>query len=727
MAGRLLVLLLAVTGPGADAAHAQQGAAIPAPPKIGLVLSGGSAKGLAHIGVIRTLEEIGVPIDVISGTSMGALVGGLYASGVNSGDLQEIASGLDWSDVFTDKVNRRFLAPDRRLMGNGTLITYPLRNGSLLPSGAVRGETVQRILERLTWGVHRVNDFARLPIPFVAVATDLQTGEAVVLRSGRLSEALRASMGLPAVFEPIRYDDRVLVDGGFVRNLPAEDAIELGADFLICSDVSGRLNDAEEIHTLFDVLMQTITFQTAAGAEPQRELCDILIQPDLEGMSGTDFSDVDAWIERGRQAALEAAEQLRKVANGGDRLGAVDAGIPILPDTIRVVSVSVEGTSSPRSANVVRRVAALRTPATHGAIDLDEAVARLYATGLYSRATYRIEPEGADTAVVFEVTEQPSNELSFGFRYDDHRHASLLFSGKLRNALGHGSTVRVDLRLGTQLRIRGIYLQPPGVLSQFGHEVDVNFTRAAFDIFDGNQRTAEIHARVLDFGAGAEMTFSPATIGALRTSMEFINENAAIAPADSTEWAAYATAGVEVFRHTFDRRSFPTSGSAVRARAILGESWLGDLGSFTQQVLEVERIIPISGHSVMRLAALIGGSTGGELPIHREFHIGGAYSSAVYGETQPAFWGLRTQERTGRAAQVFRVAFQREVRSGTFATAGINVGNTFESWVIRLDDYIFGWALALGASTLLGPVEVTMHGRDLSDRPHFDLNIGLVF
>lgn len=723
-----MFLSTASAGPWtATAAAAQQADSIRAHPTIGLALSGGSAKGLAHIGVIRTLEELGVPIDVISGTSMGALVGGLYAAGVGSERLQEIASGLDWSDLFTDKVNRRLLAPDRRLMGNGTLFAYPLRNGTILPSGAVRGETIQRLLERLTWPVHRVKEFSGLPVPFVAVATDLETGEPVVLRSGRLSEALRASMGLPAVFEPIRYDDRVLVDGGFVRNLPAEDAIALGADFLICSDVASRLNGADEIHTLLDVLMQTITFQTDAGAEPQRKLCDVLIQPELQGMSGSDFGDVEVWIERGREATLRAIEDLRRVAINGDPRPGSARDLALLPDTIHVARVTVEGATDPRGEDVVLRVVSLSSPARLGPAELDEAVARLYATGIYSRATYRVETADADTTVVFEVTEQASNEVSFGFRYDDHRNASLLFSGKLRNVLGYASTVRVDLRLGKQLRLRGIYIQPPGMLSRMGHEVDASFTRAVFDIYDEDQLAAELHARVLDFGGGAETTLWPATVGAVRLGTEFVNVETAIASEDSTEWAAYATIGGEIFRYTFDSRSFPTRGSAIRARLSFGGEWLGDIGSYTQQLVDVEKIIPVSDHNAVRLRGMIGGSTGSELPVHRQFHIGGAYPSPIYGETQPPFWGLRAQERAGKAAQMLRVAFQREVRSGTYATAGVNVGNAFPDWVIRPDEYIFGWGLALGASTLLGPVEITMHGRDFTNRPHFDLNLGLTF
>ena len=252
-------------------------------PRVGVVLSGGSAKGFAHIGVLRVLEEAGIRADVVTGTSMGSLVGGLYAIGYGPDALHQIATGQQWDLLFSDPAGPAFVGPTGRAIENQTVISFPLVGGRVrLPSGLVAGQQISRLLSRLTWPVHGIDDFRLLPIPFAAVATDIETGEAVTLDHGSLAMAMRASLSLPGVFRPVTIDGRLLVDGGIARNLPSEEAKALGADILICSDVSEPPVDAVNLRSLFDVLMQTITFQMEASTAEQRSLCDVLIRPDIE-------------------------------------------------------------------------------------------------------------------------------------------------------------------------------------------------------------------------------------------------------------------------------------------------------------------------------------------------------------------------------------------------------------------------------------------------------------
>ncbi|HVH11145.1 MAG TPA: patatin-like phospholipase family protein, partial [Gemmatimonadales bacterium] len=255
-------------------------------PTVGLALSGGAARALAHIGVLKVLEQAGVPVDMVAGTSMGSVIGGLYAVGYGAARLETIVTGQDWSRVLSDPVDRRDLPVARKETEDRYLLTLPIYHGAVhLPRGVVPGERAWELLTRLTWNAHAVGDFRRLPVPFVAVATDLETGEAVVLDHGFLPDAIRASMAIPSVFTPVELDGRVLVDGGVVRNLPAEDVRALGADVVVCSDVTDPLAPRDSIESLLDVLAQSVAFRTWDSEARERRACDVLIAPDVHAFS----------------------------------------------------------------------------------------------------------------------------------------------------------------------------------------------------------------------------------------------------------------------------------------------------------------------------------------------------------------------------------------------------------------------------------------------------------
>lgn len=718
-------LTAALLATGSTAA-AQEDPAPSGRPRVGLVLSGGVARGLAHLGVVAALEEMGVPIDVVTGTSMGALVGGLYASGYDPEQLQALASDLEWLDLFTDRVEHRLLSASDRLVDSRTAFIYPVRGRRIgLPIGALRGERVMRLLQRLTWRVQHRPDFTRLPVPFAAVATDLETGEAAVLTSGSLAAAMRASISMPGIFEPVRMDGRLLVDGGFARNLPAEDARALGADVLICSDVSSRLEPEEELRSMIDVVMQTVTLHLRSRSAAQRTMCDVLITPDVSGLSGASFQAVDQWVDRGRAATLAVDSVLRPFTYAGVTRRRTTASA--LPDSIWAEAIELRGAGSRTVERVARRALALRDGTRVGAVDVDEAIARLYGTNLFSRATYHVEAEGADTTLVVEVTPEATDLLGFGLRYDDHERVSLLLTGTVRNWGSYGSALRADLRLGEQLQLRGTYLQAPGLASPFGYELDAGFTRAVFDRYEAGRRSAEQRADVLEAGIGGAVALSHATVAGVRLGAERAAVEQGLPRDGADEDAVYLTVGGLLLRNTMDHRGFPTRGMLWRARSGWTEGIAGSEGGYGVHLLDLEQVVPLGGGTVLRGRAVLGGTTGSTAPAHRRFRLGGAYPSTVYGENQPPFWGLHPQEREGGAVHLLRLSLQQELGTGIFATVGGNVGNVLPQWEWRPDDYLAGWAAALGASTPLGPVELTLHGRSLGAWPMLDLNVGLGF
>ncbi len=244
-------------------------------PRIGLVLSGGGARGAAHIGVIRVLEQLRIPIDAVAGTSMGAVVGGLYAAGLSATEIADVFKALDWQDLLTDRPPRRELVFRRKQDDRGILARGALGvregEGVVLPLGLVQGQKITQLLRAATLPVTEIQDFDRLPIPFRALATDLETGDPVVLRSGDLATVLRASMSAPGVFAPVELDGRLLVDGGLVDNLPVGLARSMGVDVLIVVDVSFPLARRDELGSPLDVTNQMIGIMVRRGTLESRE------------------------------------------------------------------------------------------------------------------------------------------------------------------------------------------------------------------------------------------------------------------------------------------------------------------------------------------------------------------------------------------------------------------------------------------------------------------------
>jgi NTE family protein len=692
-------------------------------PRIGLVLSGGSAKGFAHIGVLDALERMGVPIDVVTGTSMGAVLGGFYAIGYTPQQLREIAASQDWAVLLGDQRDRQMLVPDRRVVGSRTVVSFPVRGGRVtLPTGVVRGDAIMRLLERVTWRAQGVRDFAQLPLPFAAVATDVETGEAVVLSSGVLAHAIRASMALTGVIQPIRLNGRLLMDGAVARNLPAQDARSLGADVLICSDVSGPLLKGDDLRSIIDIVVQTVAFQMAEHNEQQRRLCDVLITPDVKDLSTFSFDQVDEWRKRGEAATAMHSEALQRLAATGEANMPTRVTAPLLRDSVTITDLVVSGVTAAEARRVVTRAVALRLPARLSALSFDRALSRLSATHLFSRATYRIDTTPTDTVAVIEVEAQPQDQVGLGFRFDDHRKAALLFTGTVFNWLQYGSTLDADVRLGEPTQFGISYLTGRGVVSSFTLGAEARYTRALLDIYEDGERIADINTRVTTATTGIATTLGRTTVVGARGSIEYVDADFRIAALDSSQKQAYYTAAALLWRDTFDRSVFPTRGFSMRARSELGTRRLDGRRSFTQHMIDVERILPITRSTALRVRAIAGTTQGNDVPVHRRFFLGGTLPSPAFPETQPMFWGLKPQERTGRTVHVARVSVQRRLLSDLYATLGVNVGTTGEA-----SDHLAGWGAALGMATPIGPVELTVHGRKLDRWPRLSVSLGPLF
>lgn len=655
---------------------------------------------------------------------MGALVGGLYAIGYDTVALEGVATEQDWTRLFGAGAGPQGVTPAGALVTTPTLVEFPIEGGQLqLPSGLVGGQEVWRLLAALTWPAALVRDFRRLPIPFAAVATDIETGEAVVFESGSLADALRASMSLPGVFRPMPIDGRVLVDGGIVRNLPSAEARALGASVLICSDVSEPLSRAGELQSFVDVLLQTVSFQMNASTLEQRQLCDLLITPDLSGLSGTAFDRAADWIERGERAAREALPRLAALRRGSAETAAMRRAKLPGPDAgVEIHALEMTGVR-PEARRFAERALGLEIPGTLSAAAMEAMLDRLQASGTFDRITYRFRDAGDRRILELRLAERSQDAVGFGFRYDHRYKASLLFDATFRNRWGYGTSTGVGLRLGEQSQLRIQHLRE-GALTGLLLGVEAGYAETPLDIFVGEQRVARLRVDVTHAAALAGLPLGRRGLVSLRLKAERARGGTSVAAERASGSDLFATLAGSVWYSSLDRPLFPRRGFELLLRS---EGTPGIGARFWHHLADLRLAAPLRERLTLFGRGTFGAAGGRDLPFHYRFFLGGTAPSAVFTERQPLFPGLRGQERSGLALQAIQAGAQYEIADQVFASFAAHAGNTAEFWKLRFDDYLGGYELSLGALTFVGPVEVSLSGDDFGDRPRFEFRLGYQF
>lgn len=696
-------------------------------PRVGWVFSGGSAKGLAHIGVIRVLEDAGVPVHFVVGTSMGSIVGGLHAIGYSADDLARVASGMDWDGLFRTRVDRRLTPPDRKAFEEGVLLTVGLEGRNVrLPQGLVSGQRLGQELSALTLSVHTESDFRAFPIPFSAIATDLESGEAIQLERGFLADALRASMAIPSIFEPVRIDGRLLADGGLIRNLPAQDAVRMGAEVLICSDVSEERRPATDLRSFLDVVNQAVALQMERATQEQRDLCTVLIRPEISDLSPLDFGAPEEWIARGEKAAIDALPRLREMGLVGraPREGSLVPRPEVGTGTVRYRTLRIEGLPPEEGAILRQR---LGIPEA-GEVDLREvsrAVERAYARGSYHTVDFRLRVVDGDTSLVVHANPGDNSHVGFGFRYDRRHKATLLFRVVLEDWLGPERILRGSLRLGEQLElgvdhVRALELRRSWLIGASGA-----LRRYPIDLFEGAGRVAQVQVDAGRVGGTVNRMTEHAGIVGVHATAEWVRSSSEIAAVADAESHRRILLGGYVWRDTFDRVAFPRVGHAIRASSDWAGQSLGSSVSMAQHTLSAKAAFSGAGPWTL-LVGLEAGVTQGPsaVPIPYRFTLGGVHPYALDTDRHLRFPGLQSQAASGASVYLLSLGGRWALREGLFVTLEGNVGGTTDELPFPAGEHEFGGAVSLGALTFLGPLSGSVAGARGRQGMLFELSMG---
>ncbi|MCJ7453350.1 MAG: patatin-like phospholipase family protein [Steroidobacteraceae bacterium] len=685
--------------------------------KIGLVLSGGGARGAAHIGVIRALEQMHVPIDAVAGTSMGAVVGGLYAAGLSGDEIAGVFRELDWQDLLRDRAPRKDLVYRRKQDDRSFLATGGLGiradDGVVLPLGLVQGQKITQVLRNATMGVADVQDFDRLPTPFRGLATDLESGDAVVLSSGDLATVLRASMSAPGVFAPVDIDGRLLVDGGLVDNLPVDLAREMGVDIVIAVDVSFPLAKRSGLETPLDVTNQMIAIMVRRGTEASRaglKPGDVLVEPELGRMTSIDFTRMPLV-----QVAGEAAVQKQQVRLAALALPLHDYAAYVASRT-RAAERDVQVAfvrPAPHSEQDSARIEAVFGDMAGRPLDTQELKQKAYGQyGLdrYEAIDYKVVRDGGERGLEIDLRRKSwgPNFLRVGMSIESdyeggtyaNAGARLLMTGVNRL----DGELLFDAQLGEDPHFHAELFQPLSLTTEFFVAPAFHYDLETLQIVQDGNRVAQYRIRDTQFllAVGAELSnWGELRVGLRRgTGSSHVMVGEPVAPeGDFDLGAAYLEFGYD----RLDSAYFPRHGQAFRA------SWQSDseaLGaSANADIVEANWLFARSRERNSLVMSIAAGSALDNRVVSPSelFTLGGFLN--LSGLPQDALIG--TQYGIVRA-----ILYRRISRGGTglfefpaYMGASLEAGNVWQTKQdVDFGDLKYGGSAFLAAETPFGPL-----------------------
>jgi len=645
---------MAATADAAKAAAPAASAPVVPPkrPRIGLVLSGGGARGAAHIGVLKVLEELRVPIDVIAGTSMGSIVGGAYASGQSLPDMIVEVSRIKTETIAKDLPPRQDIAISRKqedwLDFFGPQFGY--KDGSLrLPKGAITGVALEGVLRELSLAKGEQN-FDQLPIPFRAIATDVVTGQMTVLKSGDLATAMRASMSVPGAIAPVQIDGKMLVDGGLTRNLPVDIARQMGADVVIAVNLGTPLLPREQITSALSVALQMLNILTEqnvqaslASLKPQ----DVLILPELGAYSAGDFDNMPSTVPIGEAAARKVAEQLKRYSLPPEQYAQHRAGqVRIVARDTRVVDeIRVDGLELVNEEVVVQSMQT-RAGEPLDVETLDSDMRRIYGRGDFEHVSYRLIDTPDRRVLAVQAVEKswgPSYvrfglSLSSDFRGDNGYNLLVSYRRTWLNRLG--GEWRNAVQLGSDSFLFSEFYQPLVASQYFFVAPRVQLTRWSADIYggeDGSQLAARygVGTQLIGLDLGSQFT----KYGELRVGV-VAGRGEADLQIGSPILAQYGirrdigAVRARLFLDQLDNVAFPRSGYAADVDLTGNTTALGSTDTYGRWAGTVNTAFTAGDHTLQ--LALAGGSRVGgyELPLYDYFSLGGFMRMTGYRDGQ---------------------------------------------------------------------------------------------
>jgi len=720
-------------------------------PRIGLTLSGGGAKGLAHIGILKAIDSAGLKVDYVTGTSMGSILGALYAVGYSADSIERIARRIDWDLLLSNQSTMRSMIMEEKDEYGKYDIELPWVNHWFrIATGVIEGQELWLKFAELFRPVYNIKDFHKFSIPFECIATDVSTGEAMLLDSGEIVSAIRSSMAIPSLFTAVGYNGRKLVDGGVVRNFPVQNVRDMGADLVIGSNVSGALRTSEQVTNAIQVLLQVAFFREAEDTRKQIPLCNIYVHQPLEKFGMGSFGEADQIIDTGVTEGRRLYPVFKRLADSLNAIyGPQEVSRNRLPAEIpvKITSFEVKGTER-TSESFFIQATGLEVNQYYSAQNLSRMVRRAFGTRYYNRITYSLEPlgNGDSSRVVFEVTENPLTFAKIGLNYNQFSGISAIINLTSRNFFTPTSRSLVTLNIGQNFRMRAEHLQYFSRGGKFAFLLGTQFDQFRITSYNAAFKEAGLYDqnyfkldgkfsystnRDLSFGFGSRFEwihYDPS----ITSSLEFKGRN------------DFMTGYFFLRHNTLDRPVFPRKGTKIEAEAdyvfeqsphaqYFASNTTRSDTSFSdkpyQRVLfSLDRYTPLARRYTLLTHVQAGMNFNYLRNIMNEFSIGGLTGNF---HNQVTFAGLREGTFYSSSLAALLVGLRYQLFSNTFITGKANI--LFNNFITNNEtffttpDFLSGYALTFTYNFALGPLEVSAMYSDQSKRVLGYVNIGIPF
>jgi NTE family protein len=718
--------------------------------KVGLVLSGGGAKGLAHIGALKVIEETGVRIDYIGGTSMGAIIGALYASGYSANQLDSIFRQTDFSTLIQDDIPRSAKTFYEKQEAEKYALVLPFERFKIgFPSGLSKGQNVYNLLSKLTSHVSNISNFSELPIPFFCVATNVENGQEVILDHGYLPRAVTASGALPSLFSPVMIDNKVLIDGGVVNNYPVGEVRSKGMDIIIGVDVQDSLKNRDNLTSAFDVLVQINNYRTIRDMKEKRKKTDVYIHPNIKDFSVVSFDEGKKIVESGVVAANLNREELEKIALRQKQVKPkkikFDAN-----DTIFIKEVKIEGNEKYTRSYVLGKLK-LRTPDKVTYEDFSEGINNLSATGNFQDINYRFfEDENNENILLLQLRESASSMmLRFAAHYDDLFRTAALVNITKKRLFTNNDIASLDLIAGDNLRYNFEYYIDKGFywsvgfnskyhffetdvpLSFIGADLDaqlslpINSLSIKYSDFTNQLYFETLFQRTFIFGLGGEHKY-------LRYLSETIGTDDNNLPRTIFESTNYYSAFGFLKYDSYDNSFFPKSGAYFSGDFhwyLLANGRNKNFEPFSLAKAKLGYAYTFFNKISANLTTEGGFKWGGPETTSLDFALGG-YGFKEMNNIIP-FMGYEAISLRGNTYLKSTLTFDYEIFRKNHINISANIANVgndlFENgqWIDGVN--YSGFTAGYGLETVLGPMEIKYSYSPELDKSEWYVALGYRF
>ncbi|NOT77238.1 MAG: hypothetical protein HOP08_20125 [Cyclobacteriaceae bacterium] len=720
-------------------------------PKVGLTLSGGGAKGLAHIGILKAIDSAGLKIDMVTGTSMGSIMGALYAVGYSGDEIEKIARKIDWVSMFSNKPPIDLVNMNEKKEYSNYAVEIPLERGKAkFYSGFIEAEEIWLRFGELFYPVHKIKDFSKFNIPFQCIATEAATGKAVVLSQGEIVKAVRSSMAIPSIFSAVSYQDKKLVDGGVVKNFPASNAKQMGADYIIGVNLSHGLMSSEKLQSPIDMIYQIGFYKDADGFEQEKKLCNLLIEPDLEQFSAASFGATDSIINIGNEVGRKYYPYFKRLADSIQALypeaKPQKNRLPVLEKVI-VDGFVTEGLLKSSYADFVSKLGLIAGKSYSGK-EISQAARKAFSSGNFRRISFFVEPQEAEGHVLlrYEILENPPTHFKVGLHYHTYTDIAMITTLATRNLIFNRSKSYAKINWSSNFRMLLRHDQAFGKKQRWGALLSFYHERFRFPIYSYFKPQEDYRS----FYSYADMKiyrlFGTTSMIGVGTSHEWLKLDPVIAPnldliSTNDYWNSYF-----FFQHnSLNTKVFPHRGSFVDVQAgmiykqnpslslllnglpVSSDTVNLGLTSYQQIKIKAGHYFPL-GQRWTLISQFNSGINLNYNELSLNFYSVGGINDFI--RNQIPFVGLGENEVNASSISAVMAGFQFEPFTNIVTTFRANVG-VFD-FIDRGNfnpnhDFISGYALSGGYRSAIGPIEISLIYSDQSKTFKGYVNLGFTF